>query len=1049
MNRPVVARATSSDDSPVPGYLYGEIAQMTHANFEGCRQLTVYLLERIKKPNHNIKFKCLQIIKHVCNKGRTDFKISMQREAQVIKDCLSFSGPPDPLRGEEIYRRVREAAKETLDAVFAESLPAGAIAAPTRYASGNRIEGFGSGAADGGPGTYNGGAGGGPGGPTAAETIGAVGSAVGSAHARAGELRSVEGRSREWKGKAESGSSEGGSLAFGSGLFDFHGRLTLVSSLPHRAPSPRPHLWSPQDKTWLERTSETVKGSVGTGLDAVQRRLSKSSGAGGDASQRYVPQTGGGDGGFYSNSYMTNRGPNAYNSGGGGESGYRSEAVSSAYESARASSQAYASQWNQGISSGGSGSGIAPVGVRGVWGGGGGGGSDAGGNAAPPSAGHQAADDDASGQTREGGSGGREGHGGGAGASAGRNGGFVGRTGGGDADGGYEGKLVEEICSAGGTKSIPLKTELDGFLSKAASLDPGRVSEALLVALEAADWRSRSKALAVVEALHRSDPSYRIPLEDAFQDPEGGVVPLCGDSKPAVRDRAVRVSKLLGLHTSSAQAAAAASAAAAAAATASPEDPSNGYSTAPDGDPSSHGAGTTAAAPSGPAIDLLGGFSDDGEDSGGGGEGGAGTAGGDILGGAGGGGEVADIFGLHDDGAGGANGAGDSTASAGVGEASDATVGSGPSGGFDFLSMGDGGKSSGAGEGAGCETGEAAADAPADVDGLFGDLSVKEEIVGGDGQVPDASAEEAAAGGGGGGGGSSGFSFMGGGGGEAAGGDAAAAEPSTSARDAGADLLSGFGGGPPPSGTVSDMLTMSPGQNGDAAEDSGSGDAPQRKKPIATDDDWMGLSGNGQGPAKAGAVPTGDGRGAGGEGSAPASSGSLLDDWASGGGGGTKAADGVDRNLMLQQKVMLMQKQQQAGSLGGGLLGSGLSSFPGTGLPGVGGGVPAANQYNNSVVGGFHQPHRAGVMGAGGRMGGMGMRPAGVGSGGGGLGVASAGSGKVIPDVSALGSGAGTKGWQQSQKGQGQGGKAEGEARAPKAPDSFSFVMDAMQNSIK
>lgn len=44
-------------------------------------------------------------VQHVCNKGRTDFKISMQREAQVIKDCLSFSGPPDPLRGEEIYRR--------------------------------------------------------------------------------------------------------------------------------------------------------------------------------------------------------------------------------------------------------------------------------------------------------------------------------------------------------------------------------------------------------------------------------------------------------------------------------------------------------------------------------------------------------------------------------------------------------------------------------------------------------------------------------------------------------------------------------------------------------------------------------------------------------------------------------------------------------------------------------------------------------------------------------------------------------------------------------
>lgn len=42
---------------------------------------------------------------HVCMKGRAEFKMSMQREAQLIKDCLTFAGPPDPLRGEEIYRR--------------------------------------------------------------------------------------------------------------------------------------------------------------------------------------------------------------------------------------------------------------------------------------------------------------------------------------------------------------------------------------------------------------------------------------------------------------------------------------------------------------------------------------------------------------------------------------------------------------------------------------------------------------------------------------------------------------------------------------------------------------------------------------------------------------------------------------------------------------------------------------------------------------------------------------------------------------------------------
>lgn len=50
-----------------------------------------------------------------------------------------------------------------------------------------------------------------------------------------------------------------------------------------------------QDKTWLERTSETVKGSVGTGLDAVQRRLGRGAAGGGEDDPRYLAHGGGGD----------------------------------------------------------------------------------------------------------------------------------------------------------------------------------------------------------------------------------------------------------------------------------------------------------------------------------------------------------------------------------------------------------------------------------------------------------------------------------------------------------------------------------------------------------------------------------------------------------------------------------------------------------------------------------------------------------------------------------------------------------------------------------
>lgn len=135
---------------------------------------------------------------------------------------------------------------------------------------------------------------------------------------------------------------------------------------------------------------------------------------------------------------------------------------------------------------------------------------------------------------------------------------------------------------------------------------------------------------------------------------------------------------------------------------------------------------------------------------------------------------------------------------------------------------------------------------------------------------------------------------------------------------AGADLLSGFGGGgieaavsARDGGNLSDMLTMSPGDIG------GSGStATPRKTPVAATatagDDWLGLAGDGQAASKAGgaaaAPPPTAASGEGGVGAvrAPASSGSLLDDWA--GGGGVKSpADGLtERNQMLQQKVVMM-----------------------------------------------------------------------------------------------------------------------------------------------
>lgn len=190
----------------------------------------------------------------------------------------------------------------------------------------------------------------------------------------------------------------------------------------------------------------------------------------------------------------------------------------------------------------------------------------------------------------------------------------------------------------------------------------------------------------------------------------------------------------------------------------SQEDATDGYSCAPDGDPASPVIpGSTKAAPSGPAVDLLGGFSD--EEGGDGAAAAAGIGGDDILGvaEAAGSSSVDDVFGLHGDG------------QAAVGQRGSSN---GAGGGLDeLLGMGDGvgsGTAVGAGGGGGIFEDSSPAAAP---ESLFGDLSIKDDPAGaaGDGDTSHlAEAEETKTAAAGGGGGVSGFAFMGSaGGGEA------------------------------------------------------------------------------------------------------------------------------------------------------------------------------------------------------------------------------------------------------------------------------------------
>lgn len=106
MDKSLCSKATSPDEVPTPGYMYNEIARITHASADACKQLEDFLIKRLKKDNVHQKLKVLRVIKHCCQQGHATFRRDMQRQTGEVKSCLgerrgprSLCSRPPLLRG--------------------------------------------------------------------------------------------------------------------------------------------------------------------------------------------------------------------------------------------------------------------------------------------------------------------------------------------------------------------------------------------------------------------------------------------------------------------------------------------------------------------------------------------------------------------------------------------------------------------------------------------------------------------------------------------------------------------------------------------------------------------------------------------------------------------------------------------------------------------------------------------------------------------------------------------------------------------------------------
>ena len=126
-DRSLLARATEGTLAPTPGYLYLDIAKNVASSPMACQEVATYLSRRLQsKQNANVKYKCLKVIAKVAESPVTRgmFKRTMAQDSHSmasIKEALQFRGPPDPVRGDEPYQKVRDAAREAVDAIYSDA----------------------------------------------------------------------------------------------------------------------------------------------------------------------------------------------------------------------------------------------------------------------------------------------------------------------------------------------------------------------------------------------------------------------------------------------------------------------------------------------------------------------------------------------------------------------------------------------------------------------------------------------------------------------------------------------------------------------------------------------------------------------------------------------------------------------------------------------------------------------------------------------------------------------------------------------------------------
>ncbi|XP_037666306.1 AP-4 complex accessory subunit tepsin isoform X4 [Choloepus didactylus] len=84
---PVLLKGTSDDEAPCPGYLFEEIAKISHESLGSSQCLLEYLLSRLQSGSGHVKLKVLKILRYLCSHGSSSFLLILQCNSALIQEA--------------------------------------------------------------------------------------------------------------------------------------------------------------------------------------------------------------------------------------------------------------------------------------------------------------------------------------------------------------------------------------------------------------------------------------------------------------------------------------------------------------------------------------------------------------------------------------------------------------------------------------------------------------------------------------------------------------------------------------------------------------------------------------------------------------------------------------------------------------------------------------------------------------------------------------------------------------------------------------------------